>query len=276
MSVSSNLRLGLAQTTSAPSVNENLSDIAAALQQFRADQADLAIFPEYCLCLAGMDSTRKAAKTDLDWSTLLSQMCRDAQQASVFGGVPVLSDCAHTPRHLYNRTYAIDNQGNILARYDKRRLFTLRGTHPKAIYEPELFLPGQDHAITFNLHGWKIGLTTCFDLRFPEIFQQCAPCDLLICTAAFTARTGLAHWEVLLRARAIENLTWIAGVGQGGSNQETELPLHGHTSVYDPWGLPIAVAPHRERQCFTVAIQHQRLQQCRAALGTQSSWKNIP
>ena len=255
------LRLGLVQTCSGPDVAANIAMVRDRLGQVRSEGVDLALFPEYVFCLAGMTTTRAAARPDSQWAETLGGLCREEGLAAVFGGVPV------TVEHgMVNRSYAVDADGSILARYDKRRLFTLHGKHPEAIFEPALFRPGQD-AVTFVSHGWKIGLTICFDLRFPEIFQECRPCDLLICTAAFTAWTGQAHWEVLLRARAIETQTWVAGVGQGGANQETGLELFGHSGVYDPWGLPVAVAPHRDPQCFTVALRRSRLAECRGALG---------
>ncbi|MDD4098348.1 MAG: carbon-nitrogen hydrolase family protein [Lentisphaeria bacterium] len=255
------LRLGLVQTCSGPDVAANIAMVRDRLGQVRSEGADLALFPEYVFCLAGMTATRSASRPDQEWCEVLAGLCRGAGLAAVFGGVPVAVDDG-----LVNRSYAIDADGAVLARYDKRRLFTLQGKHPEAIFEPALFRPGHD-AVTFVSHGWRIGLTICFDLRFPEVFAACRPCDLLVCTAAFTAWTGQAHWEVLLRARAIENLTWVAGVGQGGVNQVTGLELYGHSAVYDPWGLPIAVAPHRDPQCFTVTLRRERLAECRGALG---------
>ena len=222
------------------------------------------MFPEYVFCLAGTTATRAAAWPESEWAETLSKLCQEEGLAAVFGGVPVTVEDG-----IVNRSYAVGSDGAILACYDKRRLFTLQGKHPEAIFEPALFRPGQK-AVTFDWRGWKIALTICFDLRFPEIFQECRPCDLFLCTAAFTAWTGQAHWEVLLRARAIETQTWVAGVGQGGVNQETGLELFGHSGVYDPWGLPTAVAPHREPQCFTVTLRRERLSECRAALGARA------
>jgi predicted amidohydrolase len=260
-STADGLRLGLVQMCSVPDVAANLASVRDSLRLVRSEGADLAVFPEYVFCLAGTTTTRAAAWPESQWAETLSRLCREEGIAAVFGGVPVTVE-----NGIVNRSYAVGPDGAILACYDKRRLFTLQGKHPEAIFEPALFRPGQK-AVTFAWHGWKIALTICFDLRFPEIFQECRPCDLFLCTAAFTAWTGQAHWEVLLRARAIETQTWVAGVGQGGVNQETGLELFGHSGVYDPWGLPIAVAPHREPQCFTVTLRRERLSECRAALG---------
>ena len=131
----------------------------------------------------------------------------------------------------------INPSGKRIATYRKMHLFQLN-SGKKNIDESSLFEPG-DTPATFTLNGWQIGLTICYDLRFPELFRTYVGSDLLVCTSEFTAFTGKAHWEVLLKARAIENQCFVAGVNQCGRNETINIEAYGHSMLVDPWGTPV-------------------------------------
>ncbi|MDQ0290626.1 nitrilase-related carbon-nitrogen hydrolase [Oligosphaera ethanolica] len=261
MSDGMTFRLGLCQMNAVAEEDANIAAIRHSLSQFAADGCDLALLPEYAFCLGGRNAMRAAARDDSAWRELLGTLCREAGVAALFGGV-VLRD----GDKLYDRAYVISEQGAPLGCYDKMHLFPFRPEHPEAMIETEFFTPGLSLPQPVSHHGWRIGLSICFDLRFPELYVAQWPCDLLICPAAFAAHTGRVHWSVLLRSRAIENQSWVAGVGQGGANAATGLELYGHSAIYDPWGLPIAEVPHSRALNLVVSINKERLAQCRAAL----------
>lgn len=261
MSDGTTLRLGLCQMNTVADESTNIAAIRQSLGHFAADGCDMALFPEYAFCLGGRSVMRAAARGDDAWRELLGGLCRETGMAAFFGGV-VLRD----GDKLYDRAYVIDEQGAFLGHYDKMHLFPFRPDHPEAMIETEFFTPGTSLPRPVTYRGWRIGLSICFDLRFPELYVAQWPCDLLVCPAAFAARTGRVHWSVLLRSRAIENQSWVAGVGQGGVNETTGLELYGHSAIYDPWGLPIAEVPHDRSLNLVASINKARLAQCRSAL----------
>jgi nitrilase len=178
----------------------------------------------------------------------------------LFGGVPVAEGAA-----VLNAALLYGPDGRLLARYDKIHLFQLDPAKPSGIDETRWYTPGSE-PVAVTLNGWKIGLSICYDLRFPELYRHYAPADLLVCTAAFTEATGRAHWEVLLRARAIENQCFMAGVGQCGTNPETGQTLFGHTCLVDPWGEEVVAVPGGTEGLAVTALARTRLDEVRARL----------
>ena len=214
----------------------------------------MVIFPEYCTCNANMETTKRVARSHAQWMEVFSPMARSCQTALVLGGLSVLE----SDGYVYNRTYVLGANGNLLAHYDKRHLFKLKLNRKGFLSETDAFVPG--HAIKSFLFGeMRIGLCTCFDVRFGEMFTHFTDCDAVICTAAFTASTGTPHWHTLLQARAIENQLWLIGVDMCGTNPETGVELYGHSVIYDPWGTPIASADHNEPATFLADISTERV-----------------
>ncbi len=248
------LTLGIAQMNSTHDVEENLNTIAILADRLRNAGAEMAIFPEYCTCLASMETTKKVARSHEEWLDVFGLLARSCGLAIVLGGV----SCLVSDGNVYNRTYVFDALGNLLAFYDKRHLFALKFNRQGYISETDAFIPGHDIK-SFIFKGMKIGLATCFDVRFGEMFTHFTDCDLVICTAAFTASTGLPHWNTLLRARAIENQQWFAGIDMCGFNPDTGIELFGHSIVYDPWGMPVASADHNEPATFLAEISTERV-----------------
>ena len=248
------LTLGIAQFTPTPNVEENLDSIDQMAAKLRSDGAEMAVFPEYYTCLASMKTTKKVARSQAEWMELFAPIARAKGLALVLGGI----SCLAPDGNVYNRTYVIDADGTLLAFYDKRHLFALKFNRQGFISETEAFVPGHD-VNTFAFKGFQIGLATCFDVRFGEMFTHFTTCDLVICTAAFTASTGVPHWNTLLQARAIENQQWFAGVDICGVNPETGIELFGHSIVYDPWGLPVASADHNAPATFVAELSTERV-----------------
>lgn len=196
--------------------------------------ADLLLLPENCLCLGNHRRVAAAARPEPAWIELLAPLACELRTPIVFGGIPVRDGT-----RVLNRALVLDAAGSALARYDKVHLFQLDPTRPGGVDETRLYAHGTEPA-AFSLRGWKIGLTICYDLRFPELFRHYAPADLVLCPAAFAQETGAAHWEILLRARAIENQCYVAAAAQCGANPDSGFAHFGHSLVAGPWGEIVA------------------------------------
>jgi predicted amidohydrolase len=262
MNTSATLRLGIAQIRSRPEPGNNLPLLEECLCELSRQKADLVVFPEYCLSLGSFTSLSKSAQTREQYRDSLGRMCRRHGLPAVFGGVPVRENKCY-----FNSALFFSAAGRLLARYDKRHLFALDDGKQSSVQESYFFTPGNSPPTVFRFKGWKIALTICFDLRFPVFWQSANPHpDLYLCPAAFTHATGKDHWLPLLQARAIENLSWVAGIGQCGDNLETGLEMHGHSAVFDPWGRQTAPLFRREPACFCLELDKQVLTSSRKRL----------
>lgn len=136
----------------------------------------------------------------------------------------------------------ISDRGELSARYDKIHLFDVQVADKAAVYQESRFIePGEIQPVVFEIDGVRLGLSICYDLRFPELYRLLMEkgADLVVVPSAFTHRTGAAHWHALLQARAIENQCYIAGVNQAGWHNETRQ-TYGNTVAYSPWGEQLA------------------------------------
>ncbi len=256
----SNLKLGLVQMASGAVVEDNLERIQRLLSPLRG-ACDVALLPEYCLALGGRETVRRAARTAGAWQRLLAPVVAWFGAPIVFGGVPVRNG----NDEITNSTLVMSRVGKWLARYDKIHLFQLRMHDANELNETATFTPGKQ-VVAFNLNGWKIGLSICYDLRFPELYRACAPVDLQLCPAAFTAFTGAAHWHVLLRARAIENQCFMAAPGQCGTDPDSAIDYYGHSLIADPWGVIITEAESAREQSLLADLAPARLATVRQRL----------
>lgn len=166
---------------------------------------------------------------------------------------------------IYNTTIVIDRSGRRIAHYRKRRLFDARLERGR-ICEAAVFAPGKRPA-TAAIEGFLFGCSICYDLRFPEMFRVYARkgCDIIIVPSNFMAETGKAHWEVLLRARAIENQCYVVAPNQCGTDSKG-CRAYGNSMVVDPWGKVIARADGQREQIITAVIDKNRIEQARRKL----------
>jgi nitrilase len=151
----------------------------------------------------------------------------------VGGTVPL---AAHGPDKVRNSCLVYDDEGRLVARYDKIHLFGF--TMGAESYSEERTIEPGDQVVAFDSPFGRIGLSICYDLRFPELYRAMGRVDLIFVPSAFTETTGKAHWETLIRARAIENLAYVVAPAQGGyhvNGRET----HGNSMIVDPWGVVV-------------------------------------
>lgn len=222
------------QMVSGVSVQDNLSEAGRLIAQAAADGARLVVLPEY-FCLMGRHDTDKLAICEEPGQGLiqnfLSQQARDHSIWLVGGTLPLRSPDAD---RIYNACLTFGPDGNVCGRYDKIHLFGFqRGDEDYD--ESRVIRPGDNAPQVLDLPFGRAGLSICYDLRFPELFRAWGEVNLLVLPAAFTYTTGSVHWEVLLRARAIENQCYVLASAQGGKH-ENGRRTWGHSMLIDPWG----------------------------------------
>ena len=271
------MKIAAIQMVSTGVLAENLQQARSLLEQAAHEGAEIAVLPEY-FCLIGNHDADKLAIQEEFGSGPIQNFLADAARTLglwVVGGTLPLS--APSPDRVYNSSLVFDPQGVCVARYDKMHLF--RFDNGVESYDESRVLDQGTHPTRFALpskdgHRWQVGLSVCYDLRFAELYRGYARdgVDLLLVPSAFTHTTGQAHWEVLLRARAIENLAYVAAAAQGGEHPNGRRTW-GQSMVVDPWGLILAqrahgagvvyaeLSPHtlQQRRTQLPALQHRLL-----------------
>ena len=260
------MKVAAIQMVSTPDVTSNLQSARQLLQRAADAGAELAVLPEY-FCLLGLKDTDKLAIAEQPGQgplqDFLSQCALDYKLWIAGGTIPLATNA---PNHVSNSTLIYDPEGQCVARYDKMHLFRF-DNGLESYDEARVLEPGKE-PVAFDLpsrdgHTWRVGLSICYDLRFPELYRKLES-DLLLVPSAFTYTTGQAHWEVLLRARAIENLAYVVAAAQGGTHVNGRRTW-GHTMVVGPWGEVIDVLP--EGEGFVLAdLDRERIAHVRAQL----------
>lgn len=225
------------QMVSSTSVADNLATAARLVAQAAAEGAQLVVLPEY-FCLMGRadgDKVRiREAFGEGDIQQRLAAMAREHGVWLVGGTVPLSCDVADK---VFNTLLLYAPDGSVHSRYDKIHLFGFTGVGERYCESDSIVAGTQPLRAVTPLADIAFGI--CYDLRFPELFRNMAPFDLLVLPAAFTATTGEAHWEILLRARAIENQCYVLASAQGGTH-ENGRSTHGQSIIIDPWGRIVA------------------------------------
>lgn len=225
------------QMVSGTDVTANLARAAVLVAQAAAAGAAFVVLPEY-FCLMGRKDGDKVAICEEAGSgplqTALAAMARDNKVWLAAGTIPLRSP---EPGKVFNTTLVFDPDGVVQARYDKIHLFGYTGNGERYCESDSILAGSTPVKVDIGLAEVACGI--CYDLRFPELFRQLAPFDVMILPAAFTAATGEAHWEVLMRARAIENQCYVIASGQGGTH-ENGRKTHGQSMIIDPWGRILA------------------------------------
>ncbi len=232
------LRVAAVQTLSGGDVAENLAQATTLVGEAAAQGAKLILLPEY-FGILGARATDKLAAKEQDGQgpqqDFLARMAREHACFIVGGSVPIATGDPHRIRSAC-LVYAPD--GERIARYDKMHLF--RFTKGEEDYDETRTIEPGDSPVAFDGPCGRIGLSICYDVRFPEIYRTYRDCALIVVPAAFTATTGAAHWELLLRTRAVENQCYVLAAAQGGLHPNGRRTW-GHSMLVDPWGTIMAV-----------------------------------
>jgi deaminated glutathione amidase len=233
-------RIAGIQMASGPNVAANLNEARRLIEMAVAQGAGLIALPEY-FAIMGLKETDKVDVREQDGhgpiQAFLSDTARRLGIWLVGCSVPLESS---TPGKIFNSCLVFDDKGLRVARYDKIHLFKL-DLGGEQFSEERTIAPGKAVVVVDSPYG-RIGLSVCYDLRFPELYRAMKDVDIIVIPAAFTETTGRVHWEALIRARAIENLAYVLAPAQGGyhlNGRET----HGNSMIVDPWGVVLDRLP---------------------------------
>lgn len=236
------MRAAVVQMVSSHSVEVNLFQARQLLHQAREERAQLVVLPESFACL-GADDLRPIAAAEVGGqgpiTTFLKEMSQELGVWLVAGTMPLLPNDAQENDKPYAACTVWSPEGVCAGQYNKCHLFDVEVNDDVSNYrESSMTLPGNDIEV-LKLPECSLGLGVCYDVRFPEFFRKMAGVDVVALPSAFTYTTGKAHWEVLIRARAIENQCFILAANQGGEHSPGRVTW-GHSAIIDPWGEIIA------------------------------------
>jgi deaminated glutathione amidase len=234
------LNVAAIQMVSGLNWQDNLDQAELLIRDAAHNGANLAVLPEFFIRIAeSRDEEFNNITEELGCGKIQERLQNIARKYKIYlvaGTLPIKT--SKSEDKCYNTTLVYNESGELVCHYHKIHLFKFENNRLK-FNEGNTFNSGNE-IITFKLKGFTIGLAICYDLRFPEMFRKMHNVDAIILPAAFLYHTGQDHWEVLLRARAIENQCYVIAAGQGGVH-ENGRHTFGHSMIINPWGKIIAV-----------------------------------
>ncbi|MBI3936547.1 MAG: carbon-nitrogen hydrolase family protein [Betaproteobacteria bacterium] len=266
-------RIAAVQMVSGPAVEDNLREARRLIESAAAQGAKLVALPEYFAIMGMRDRDKVAVREAPGRGPIQAFLSETARRLGIWligGSVPLEASDANKVR---NSCLVFDEQGRLAARYDKIHLFGFE-MGAERYSEERTIEPGKEVVVVDSPFG-RLGLSICYDLRFPELYRAMQDVDIILVPSAFTETTGKAHWETLLRARAIENLAYVLAPAQGGRHANGR-ETHGDSMVVDPWGVVLDRLPRgaglvaagvnpayvsRVRQGLP-ALSHRTIHQC--------------
>lgn len=260
-------RVALVQMASGALVDVNLGAALEGILEARRQGASLVLLPENFLLFDSKQlfafAVSDAARDAL---TVLKNTAKEQGIWVVAGSFPWPA----SDGRVYARSMVIDASGSVCAHYDKRHLFDGDVADEKGAYRESSWVAPGDAITLAQTPVGQLGLSVCYDLRFPEHFQRLRNlgAELLSVPSAFTELTGAAHWEVLLRARAIETQCYVLGAGQGGDHGNRRL-TYGHSMLIDPWGEVVARANPKGFDVVSAEVDRLKLDQLRSEMPVQ-------
>jgi predicted amidohydrolase len=236
-------RIAAVQMISTPVVADNIASARRLVTEAARDGAGLVLLPEYWPILGMHENDKLAVAEEPGAGPIQDAMSTMARELGIWliGGTMPLA--APVPGKVLNTLLAYGPDGKPAARYDKIHLFGF--TRGEESYNESRTIAAGSDVQTLETPFGRIGLSVCYDLRFPELYRAMGNCSLIVVPSAFTYTTGQAHWDILLRARAIENQCYVLAAAQGGVHPNGRRTW-GHSMLIDPWGEVIAVLPEGE------------------------------
>jgi nitrilase len=234
-------KIAVVQFSTKTALKENIEKVEAMMAEATNQQADMILFPEEFLTHKMSIEEKKSHADTLDKSKLvdaLSRLSKKHEISLLAGTLPILNKNNNNQKY-YNASVLFDDSGKILAAYHKIHLFDVKTTNNpnQPPYQESQWVEGGKECIVADTIIGKLGLSICYDIRFPELYrkQVQAGAQILAIPSAFTVETGEAHWEILLRARAIENLSYVLAPAQMGERYDGRK-TYGHAMIVSPWG----------------------------------------
>jgi nitrilase len=257
-----NCRIAALQMVSGPRVADNLAIAGRLIEDAVGQGAQLVALPEYFPIIGATDADRVRAREDFGQGPIQDWLAATARRHGIWIFAGSLPLTAEAPDKMRNASLAYNPAGECVARYDKVHLFGFK--KGDEAYDEAAFIEPGNQLVSVDTPFGKVALSICYDLRFPELYRALAPVDLILVPAAFTETTGRAHWEILLRARAIENQCYLLAVGQGGRHENGRL-THGNSMIVDPWG-EILDRKLKGPGVVIADLDHQRIAEIRESL----------
>jgi predicted amidohydrolase len=257
-----NCRIAALQMVSGPLVDDNLAVAGRLVEEAVTQGAQLLVLPEYFPIIGAADADRVRARETFGCGPVQDWLASTAQRHGLWlvaGSIPLT---ATSPDKMKNSSLVFNPAGECVARYDKIHLFGFRKGDES--YDEAAFIEPGDRPVAVDTPFGRIALSICYDLRFPELYRALGALDLILMPAAFTETTGRAHWEILLRARAIENQCYLLAVGQGGRHENGRL-THGNSMIVDPWG-EVLDRKLKGPGVVIADLDHQRIAEIRESL----------
>ncbi|MEO3822020.1 carbon-nitrogen hydrolase family protein [Plantactinospora sp. B24E8] len=257
------MRVAVCQLNSRDDRKANLATAADLLGRAAAAGADLAILPEYVDYLGPGRGMPEPESVEGEFAAFFADLARQHNMWVLAGS---FHEIGPDPSHTYNTSLVFDRSGNLAATYRKIHLYDVEIPGRVSYLESQTVAAGTDPVVV-DVDGVRVGLSICYDLRFPELYRQLAVAggaQLLVVPAAFMLHTGRDHWEVLLRARAIENQCFVAAAAQIGDHDPGRT-CFGRSMVIDPWGTVLGQAPDTVGT-VVVDLDLDRLRSIRAEL----------
>lgn len=231
------IKFAALQMISGPEIAPNLAAATRLIDEAAAAGAQLAVLPEYFPLIGASDDTRLAAREAFGDGPIQDFLADAARRRNIWlvgGSLPLVSN---NPAKMRNTCLVFNPQGECVARYDKIHLFGFRKGDEH--YDEAATIEPGNEVVTCDTPFGRMGLSICYDLRFAELYRQMGEVNLIVVPAAFTETTGRAHWEILLRARAIENQCYVVAAAQGGRHPTGRM-THGNSMIIGPWGEVLA------------------------------------
>jgi nitrilase len=257
-----NCRIAALQMVSGPRVADNLAIAGRLIEDAVGQGAQLVALPEYFPIIGATDADRVRAREDFGQGPIQDWLAATARRHGIWIFAGSLPLTAEAPDKMRNASLAYNPAGECVARYDKVHLFGFK--KGDEAYDEAAFIEPGNQLVSVDTPFGKVALSICYDLRFPELYRALAPVDLILVPAAFTETTGRAHWEILLRARAIENQCYLLAVGQGGRHENGRL-THGNSMIVDTWGESLA-RKLKGPGVVIADLDHQRIAEIRESL----------
>lgn len=260
-----NIRLSAVQMVSSSNVDENLKVAERLIADSVRQGAQMVLLPEFFSTLTVENRIRLAVREPFGKGKVQEFLQKTAKTHQIWlfsGSIPLM---APDETRVFNSMLVYNPDGDCVARYDKIHLFSYQNG-PEHYDEAHFIMPGKKWFAIDTPFG-KVGLAICYDLRFPEFFRALneeEAVDLMVLPAAFTQTTGKAHWEILLRARAIENQCYVLAAAQGGLH-EGKRQTFGHSIFIDPWGQ-VLDCKHKGEGIVVGNLDHERLNEVRRML----------
>jgi predicted amidohydrolase len=235
------VKISAIQMNSQDDKDLNCAEAERLIRAEAADGAELVVLPEYFACLSGDDEIQRASGQAFPDGATFQQLKRLARELSIYLHAGSIVESEGVQR--YNTTVVFGKDGEILARYRKIHLFDVEVPGGTTYLESARVGRGED-IVTYRAGPFNVGCAICYDIRFPELFRKLVDkgCDLIILPAAFTLQTGKDHWEVLVRARAIECQAYVVACNQVATHAGGSKTSWGHSMIVDPWGTVVAQA----------------------------------